>query len=217
MQPIERSSRIPSGTPYSDKAPATLKELGAAEDACTRCPLYRDATQAVPGEGPKKAAIMLVGEQPGDREDIDGHPFVGPAGRILDRALHDAGLERESLFVTNAVKHFKYQFRGKRRLHKRPNAYEVEQCRWWLDLERKIVKPSLTVAMGATAARSLFGRVVTISRMRSAVQTLEDGSAVVVTVHPSALLRSRDDAERAAKYRAFVDDLKICAEYIKAH
>ena len=137
-----------------------------AEEACTRCPLYRDATQAVPGEGPSRAAFMLVGEQPGDKEDFAGKPFVGPAGRILDQALHDAGIAREETFVTGAVKHFKHEMRGKRRLHKRPNNYEVERCKIWLDLERNLVKPSTIVALGVTAARSLTGRTVTIGKVR---------------------------------------------------
>ena len=193
----------------------TLAALAAAETSCTRCPLFRDATQVVPGEGSAKAAIMLVGEQPGDREDIEGHPFVGPAGRMLDRALEDAGIGRDDVFVTNAVKHFKYMLRGKRRLHKRPNAYEIDQCRWWLDIERKIVKPRLTVAMGATAVRSLFGRTVAISALRGRLHELEDGSAATVTIHPSAILRIREADDRAAMYRGFVDDLKRSARFAK--
>ena len=144
----------------------SLSALRAAENACRRCPLYKNATQAVPGEGPRHATLMLVGEQPGDKEDLAGQPFVGPAGRLLDRALEEAGIARERVFVTNAVKHFKYEPRGKRRLHKRPNAHEIDRCRWWLDLERAIVKPEAIVALGATAARSLFGRPMTIAKMR---------------------------------------------------
>lgn len=195
----------------------TLEELAAGEANCTRCPLYRNATQVVPGEGLARSLVMLVGEQPGDREDIEGRPFVGPAGRLLDRALADAGLERDDLFVTNAVKHFKYQFRGKRRLHKRPNAGEIEQCRWWLDTERRIVRPRITVALGATAARSLFGRPVTISKMRGDVHELEDGSAVAVTVHPSAILRVRGEKARAEIYGGLVDDLGMYALHAKGH
>src|SRR5438128_10457564 len=134
----------------------SLPELAKAENACTRCPLYKDATQAVPGEGRRSAKVMLVGEQPGDKEDLAGKPFVGPAGRLLDQALADAGIPRNETFVTNAVKHFKHEMRGKRRLHKRPNAYEIARCKWWLDLERQIVKPEVVVALGATAARSLL-------------------------------------------------------------
>src|SRR5438094_5943625 len=144
----------------------SLAELAKAEDECTRCPLYQHATQAVPGEGRRSSHLMLVGEQPGDKEDLAGKPFVGPAGRVLDRALADAGIPRDEAFVTNAVKHFKHEMRGKRRLHKRPNAYEIERCKIWLDVERKIVRPAAIVAMGATAARSLFGRAITIVKMR---------------------------------------------------
>src|SRR5438128_5179197 len=148
----------------------SLPELAKAEHECTRCPLYRDATQAVPGEGRRHAHLMLVGEQPGDKEDLAGKPFVGPAGRVLDQALAEAGIPREEVFVTNAVKHFKHEMRGKRRLHKRPNSYEIERCKIWLDLERTIVKPAAVVALGATAARSLLGRSVTIGKLRG--QTL---------------------------------------------
>src|ERR1044071_10322458 len=133
----------------------TLAELAAAEEACRRCPLYRDATQAVPGEGRISAPLMLVGEQPGDKEDLAGKPFVGPAGRILDAALKDAGIAREDTFVTNAVKYFKHESRGKRRLHKRPNNYEIERCKIWLERERDLVKPATIIALGVTAARSL--------------------------------------------------------------
>ena len=154
----------------------SLRKLRDAEAQCTRCPLYRDATQVVPGEGPTSAPLMLVGEQPGNDEDLAGKPFVGPAGRVLDRALADAGLDRSKVFVTNAVKHFKFELRGKRRLHKRPNAYEIERCRWWLDLERAIVKPELVVALGATAARSLLNRSVSITTVRGKILETEDGT-----------------------------------------
>src|SRR5438105_12427381 len=147
----------------------SLRKLREAEAQCTRCPLYRNATQVVPGEGPTSASLMLVGEQPGNDEDIAGKPFVGPAGRVLDRALGDAGLDRGKVFVTNAVKHFKFELRGQRRLHKRPNAHEIERCRWWNDLERAIVKPELVVALGATAARSLLDRNVSITSVRGKI------------------------------------------------
>jgi len=189
----------------------SLQQLAAAEAGCTRCPLYRDATQAVPGEGPRRAAFMLVGEQPGDKEDIAGKPFVGPAGRVLDQALHDAGIAREETFVTNAVKHFKHEMRGKRRLHKRPDSYEIERCRIWLDAERSLVKPATIVALGVTAARSLTGRIVTIGKVRGQPLAMEDGTKLIVTVHPSALLRIEDEVERHAAYRSFVADLKVAA------
>ncbi len=200
----------------SDYAPVvkSLAALSAAEAECTRCPLYQFATQVVPGEGPRHARFMLVGEQPGDKEDLAGKPFVGPAGMLLDRALTDAGIPRKETFVTNAVKHFKYEMRGKRRLHKRPNTYEIERCKWWNDMERSIVRPEVVVAMGATAARSLSGRSVTISKVRGTPMTMEDGSLLVITVHPSALLRMPDRAAKEAAYRDFVTDLAAAARLV---
>jgi uracil-DNA glycosylase len=195
----------------SPMAIKSLRQLAEAEKNCTRCPLYRDATQAVGGEGPERAAFMLVGEQPGDKEDLAGKPFVGPAGRILDRALQDAGIAREETFVTNAVKHFKHEMRGKRRLHKRPNTYEIERCKIWFDVERSLVKPSIIIALGATAARSLTGRTVTIGKMRGKPLHMADGTKLVITVHPSSLLRIEDEDERQAAYRGFVADLKAAA------
>jgi uracil-DNA glycosylase family protein len=195
----------------ADEQIKSLRSLAQAEAICTRCPLYRDATQAVPGEGRARAGVMLVGEQPGDKEDLAGKPFVGPAGRILDQALADAGIAREETFVTNAVKHFKHEMRGKRRLHKRPNNYEIERCKIWLEHERDLVKPSTIVALGVTAARSLTGRTVTIGKIRGHPINMADGTSLIVTVHPSALLRIEDEAERHAAYRSFVADLKVAA------
>ena len=196
-----------------DVVPAikSLAELAKVENACARCPLYKDATQAVPGEGRRHAHLMLVGEQPGDKEDLAGKPFVGPAGQVLDRALAEAEIPRTEVFVTNAVKHFKHEMRGKRRLHKRPNAYEIERCKIWLELERELVKPAVIVALGATAARSLMGRIVTIGKLRGQALSLADGTRLLVTIHPSALLRIQDDAEKRAAYQAFVKDLKVAA------
>jgi uracil-DNA glycosylase len=193
----------------------SLGKLAEAEQQCRRCPLYRNATQAVPGEGPKTATFMLVGEQPGDKEDLAGKPFVGPAGRILDQALQDAGIAREATFVTNAVKHFKHEMRGKRRLHKRPNSYEIDRCRIWLEHERSLVKPSTIVALGATAARSLTGKTVTISKLRQKPLELADGTMLAVTVHPSSLLRIKDEADKRAAYKSFVADLKAVAAQSK--
>jgi uracil-DNA glycosylase len=190
----------------------TLATLREAEAGCTRCPLYRNATQVVPGEGPSRAKVMFVGEQPGNDEDLAGKPFVGPAGRVLDRAIAEAGLDRAAIFVTNAVKHFKFEPRGKRRLHKKPNAYEIDRCRWWLEHEQSIVKPELIVALGATAARSLFERPVVIARTRGNVVEREDGTRLLVTIHPSYLLRIEDAQDKATEYRRFVSDLKICAQ-----
>jgi DNA polymerase len=193
----------------------TLEALRAAEARCTRCPLYKDATQVVPGEGRARAHLMLVGEQPGDKEDLTGRPFVGPAGLLLNRALDQAGIDRDDAFITNAVKHFKFEPRGKRRLHKRPNQYEIERCKWWNDLERKIVKPKLVVALGVTAARSLMGRVVTIARTRGNILKTPDGESIAVTIHPSALLRIEDAGEKEREYQRFVDDLRECAQFLK--
>jgi len=193
----------------------SLGELAQAEADCRRCPLYRNATQVVPGEGPKRATFMLVGEQPGDKEDLAGRPFVGPAGRVLDRALADAGIEREATFVTNAVKHFKHEMRGKRRLHKRPNNDEIERCRIWLDDERRLVGPRAIIALGVTAARSLTGKTVTIAKLRGKPLALADGTRLFITVHPSALLRIEDDDDKRAAYRQFVADLKTAAESLR--
>jgi uracil-DNA glycosylase family protein len=194
----------------------TLWALREAEARCTRCPLYKYATQVVPGEGRAGARLMLVGEQPGDKEDLAGKPFVGPAGRILDQALEEAGVPRGDAFVTNAVKHFKFEMRGKRRLHKRPNAHEIERCKWWFEQERAIVKPAAIVALGATAARSLFDRVVTIAKMRGEIHRLADRTAALVTIHPSHLLRIRDEADKAREYRNFVNDLRLAMKTVSA-
>jgi len=193
----------------------TLSALRTAENECRRCPLYKNATRAVPGEGPRRASLMLVGEQPGDKEDLAGLPFVGPAGRILDRALADARIDRKKVFVTNAVKHFKHEMRGKRRLHKRPNAYEIERCRWWQDLERAIVKPAVIVALGATAARSVLGRPVTIGKARRKAMRLDEGETAFVTIHPSALLRIKDETNKRLAYRSFVSDLRLASSALE--
>jgi DNA polymerase len=193
----------------------SFSALREAEAACTRCPLFRNATQVVPGEGPKHASVMLVGEQPGDQEDRQGHPFVGPAGRVLDRAIVEAGIDRKEVFVTNAVKHFKFEQRGKRRLHKRPNAGEIDACRWWLDHERAIIKPRVIVAMGATAARGVLGRTVTIAAMRGEVIAGTGSSQVIVTIHPSYLLRLQDEASKEREYKGFVEDLRRGAQLLK--
>jgi len=186
----------------------TLAQLRSAEARCTRCPLYQFATQVVPGEGPVGARLMLVGEQPGDSEDSSGRPFVGPASRILDRALQAAQIARAEIYVTNAVKHFKHEMRGKRRLHKRPTTAEVIQCKWWLDQELRIVEPRAVIALGATAARSLFGHSITISSARARTHHLVDGRAAFVTIHPAFLLRLKDAGEKEREYRAFVADLR---------
>jgi uracil-DNA glycosylase len=194
----------------------SLKSLRLAEAKCERCPLYKHATQVVPGEGPAAARLMFVGEQPGDKEDIDGHPFVGPAGAILDKAIVEAGIDRKQVFVTNAVKHFKFVQRGKRRLHKKPNAYEIDRCNWWLERERSIVKPQVIVAMGATAVRGVLGKPAAINKIRGRLLPLSGGEHMIATVHPSYLLRIPDRADRHAQYRAFVRDLKNCHKPLEA-
>jgi DNA polymerase len=175
---------------------------------CTRCDLYKHATQTVFGEGPLDASIMFVGEQPGDQEDIAGRPFVGPAGAVFDEALEKAGIDRSSVYVTNAVKHFKFVQKGKRRIHNKPDAGEISACRWWIEHERELIRPPVTVALGATAARSLIGKTVTISKVRGEPLKLADGSECWVTVHPSFLLRIPDEARRHEERALFVRDLK---------
>lgn len=199
-------------------APAPAEGLaGLRQEAsgCRLCPLWAPATQTVFGEGPPEARLMLVGEQPGDQEDLAGRPFVGPAGQMLDRALVEAGVARETVYVTNAVKHFKFEPRGKRRLHATPNSGEIETCRFWLEQERALVQPAMTVLLGASAAEAVLGRKVTISRERGRALKL-DGALCLVTTHPSYLLRLPDEAARAAQYAAFVADLRLAAEMAAA-
>ncbi|WP_054313523.1 UdgX family uracil-DNA binding protein [Mesorhizobium sp. 1M-11] len=186
---------------------ASLGELARAEAACTRCPLYRNATQVVPGEGKVRSSLMLVGEQPGDKEDIAGKPFVGPAGQLLDEILEDAQIPRSAVFVTNAVKHFKFEPRGKRRLHRRPNVGEIERCKWWLEQERRLVAPKTFIAMGATAIRSLTGRSQPVSSLRGKTLELSDGTPLLATIHPSYLLRIRDPDDRARERLGLQQDL----------
>lgn len=186
---------------------ASIAELRQAAAGCRRCPVWRDATQTVFGEGPENARVVFVGEQPGDQEDIAGKPFVGPAGRLFDAIIEEAGIDRATTYVTNAVKHFKFEPRGKRRIHARPNAGEIEACRWWIDHELKLIRPDLVVALGATAAQSLLGKAVPITKMRGQTVTRDDGLKVFLTVHPSYLLRLPDDAKAAERGR-FLADLK---------
>ena len=175
---------------------------------CTRCDLYKHATQTVFGEGPLDASIMFVGEQPGDQEDIAGRPFVGPAGQLFDAALEKAGIDRSTVYVTNAVKHFKFVARGKKRIHSKPDTAEIEACRWWIENERGLIRPPVTVALGATAARSLLEKTVTISRVRGEPLKLDDGSECWVTVHPSFLLRIPEEDRRREEKKLFLRDLK---------
>ena len=202
--------------PPDDLQPGTLSEARQMAVTCTRCDLYKNATQTVFGEGPQDAAIMLVGEQPGDQEDLQGRPFVGPAGKVLDRALADAGVDRQQLYVTNGVKHFKNEPRGKKRLHKRPDIREIDVCAWWLDIERRKVKPRVVVAMGASGLRAVTGRSASIGSLRGRRNRLPDGSILVVTVHPSYLLRMPDREAAEIEYRRFVADLAAAAEAASA-
>jgi uracil-DNA glycosylase family protein len=188
----------------------TLKSLRARAADCTACPLYRHATQTVFGEGPVDAVIILVGEVPGDKEDRAGHPFVGPAGQFLDRCLATVGIDRGKVYVTNVVKHFKWEQAGKRRLHKRPNAGEIQACKPWLEAEIAVIKPQVLVCLGATAGQALLGRHVRITRSRGEFLKSTLAPYVMVTVHPSSLLRAREDREREVE--RFIADLsKIAA------
>ncbi|MDB5611933.1 MAG: uracil-DNA glycosylase [Bradyrhizobium sp.] len=196
----------------SDDSLKTLREEAAG---CRACHLWKNATQTVFGEGPQNAQIMLVGEQPGDKEDLAGKPFVGPAGQMLDRALEEAGIDRKKVYVTNAVKHFKFVPRGKIRLHQKPNTPEIKACRQWYERELKSIKPDLVVAMGATAAQSVFGKITPINKNRGRPIDLDDGIKALVTVHPSYLLRLPDADAKAREYERFVDDLRVAADLLR--
>lgn len=198
----------------SKSLPATLSALAAAEQRCKRCSLYKNALQVVPGCGPAAARLMLLGEQPGNDEDIAGKPFVGPAGRVLDAALLEVGLDRDQLFITNAVKHFKFSVRGKRRLHRRPNAEEIAACIHWNFVERSIVEPRLIVALGATAVRSLLDRPATTRAIRGRVIDLKDGGKMLATIHPSWLLRIRDSSTRSLEKRRLAADLALARDFV---
>lgn len=187
---------------------ASLTTLREAAGGCTACPLYKNATQTVFGEGPKHAKLMLVGEQPGDQEDLSGKPFIGPAGQLLDRALEKAGIDRNAVYVTNAVKHFKWEPRGKRRIHQKPSSRDIAACRPWLEAELRIVRPGVLVCLGATAAQALFGPSFRVTRERGKLLASEIAPRVVTTVHPSSLLRQPDEESRRREYALFVDDLR---------
>jgi uracil-DNA glycosylase family protein len=196
----------------STESIAALREAAAT---CRACPLWKEATQTVFGEGPQHAKVMLVGEQPGDKEDLAGHPFVGPAGQMLDRALEEAGIDRKKVYITNAVKHFKFLARGKIRLHQKPNTPEIKACWQWYQRELASIKPELVVAMGATAAQCVFGKITPINKNRGRLIDLDEGLKALVTVHPSYLLRLPDEDAKAAEYARFVDDLKIAADFLR--
>ena len=209
---LEAERRIEPGGNLRASWEALLKDARK----CTRCDLYKHATQTVFGEGPLDASIMFVGEEPGDQEDIAGRPFVGPAGAVFDEALEKAGIDRSTVYVTNAVKHFKFVQRGKRRIHNKPDAGEISACRWWIEHERELIRPPVTVALGATAARSLIGKTVTIGKVRGEPLALEDGSECWVTVHPSSLLRMPDPEARREGRALFLRDLKLIKKRAEA-
>jgi uracil-DNA glycosylase len=196
-------------------AQPTLPKLREAAAGCKACPLHQTGTQTVFGEGSTSAEVMFVGEQPGDREDLEGRPFVGPAGRLFDQALEDAGIDRSLAYVTNAVKHFKWTPRGKRRIHQKPNWNEITACRPWLEAELAVVKPSVLVPMGAVAAQALLGKQFRVTRERGRPVESELAPVVIATIHPSAILRAQDD-DREREYKALVDDLRTVAGALRA-
>jgi uracil-DNA glycosylase len=209
------SSTAETAAPLVPDRP-TLPRLREAAAGCRACPLWENASQTVFGEGMAKAQVMLVGEQPGDREDKEGHPFVGPAGRMLDKALEEVGIDRDLAYVTNVVKHFKWKARGKRRIHQKPDAAEIGACRPWLEAELAVVKPEVLVCLGATAAQALLGRSFRVTQQRGTWVDSDLAPLVTATIHPSAILRAQDDAGRRAEMRGFVNDLRIVAEAIPA-
>jgi uracil-DNA glycosylase len=188
-----------------------VEELREAAASCHGCELYRDATQTVFGEGAERSRLMLVGEQPGDQEDLQGRPFVGPAGRLLEKALDEAGIDRRRVYVTNAVKHFRFTMRGKRRLHEKPNATQVRACRPWLESEIEVVRPGMLVLLGATAAQSVMGPDFRVSKQRGEVMQSSFGIPTLATVHPSSILRATDAESREAALQSFIDDLRVAA------
>ncbi|HET7695880.1 MAG TPA: UdgX family uracil-DNA binding protein [Vicinamibacterales bacterium] len=201
------------GPPVSEMIPPrpTIDKVRQTARGCRACHLYRNATQTVFGEGPRKAEVMLVGEQPGDAEDLAGHPFVGPAGKLLDRALAEAGIDRGTVYVTNVVKHFKFEPRGKRRIHAKPNGAEIAACRPWLETEIALVKPRVLVCLGATAAQALLGKAFKVSQQRGRFVDSPLAPRVTATVHPSSILRAPDDESRHAEMARFIADLRRAA------
>lgn len=206
----------PSAAPWVPKT-SSLRDLSEAAKSCEGCDLFLNATQTVFGEGPRKARVVLVGEQPGDEEDRKGQPFVGPAGRLLNKALEEAGVDRSTVYITNAVKHFKSEARGKRRIHKKPTGSEVSACRPWLEAEMGVLRPDLIVCLGGTAARSLLGREVRVTIERGEFLPHDWASAALVTVHPSALLRTTDKEQKETEWRLFVRDLRLIGNWLAEH
>jgi uracil-DNA glycosylase len=208
IEGVRAGGETESAAAYVPEQPS-LPRLREAAAGCRGCHLWENGTQTVFGEGARAAEVMLVGEQPGDQEDLAGKPFVGPAGRLLDQALEEAGIARRQAYVTNVVKHFKWQPRGKRRIHQKPNLTEMAACRPWLDAELEVVEPDVVVCLGATAAQALIGRDFRVSRQRGELVDSPLARYVLATVHPSSILRQRDDASREAEYAAFVEDLRV--------
>ncbi|MET3858621.1 UdgX family uracil-DNA binding protein [Rhizobium sp. OAE497] len=215
MAPAQAASRVPPAFVQPHAEARRLSALRQESESCERCDLYKNATQTVFGDGAQAARVMLVGEQPGDREDIAGRPFVGPAGKLLDECLHEAGVDRSLCYVTNAVKHFKFEPRGKRRIHAKPSAGEVQRCAWWLGGELDVLRPDLVVALGATALYSLMGRSVGLNKERGHILKTSSGLHLLVTIHPSFLLRIHDHQDRDAERARFVDDLRSITHYLK--
>lgn len=212
---VRKAKAVPDESrPAAVPDTTSLKVLREAASECTACPLYKNATQTVFGEGPRNPPMMLVGEQPGDSEDLSGKPFVGPAGKIMDRALEEAGINRAEVYVTNTVKHFKWEPRGKRRIHKKPNSREIAACRPWLEAELRVVRPRILVCLGATAAQAVFGPAFRVTRDRGKVLKSELASKVVATVHPSSLLRQPDEESREREYKHFVSDLRAALKAV---
>ena len=211
------ATRKPADSAANDLIPPrpTLTSLKTAAAGCTACDLWKKGTQTVFGEGGRRARVMFIGEQPGNEEDLTGKPFVGPAGRLFDNALEEAGIDRKQTYVTNVVKHFKWEPRGKRRIHKKPNATEIAACRPWLNAEIALVKPDVLVALGATAAQSLLGPQFRVTKQRGEFIQSTLSPYVMATVHPSSILRAPDDETRKLEYRSFVNDLKKLARVLK--
>jgi DNA polymerase len=214
--PVQAGREPKPGEPVSELLPErpTLASVREVAAGCKACDLYKRGTQTVFGEGPRKAEVMLVGEQPGDAEDLAGHPFVGPAGKLLDNALEQAGIDRSQVYVTNVVKHFKWEPRGKRRIHAKPNAGEIRACRPWLETEIALVKPRALICLGATAAQALLGKSFKVSKQRGELVDSALAPLVAATVHPSSILRAPDDDARREEMRRFVEDLKKIAREI---
>ncbi len=211
-RPVQSSESLLLPPSYPD-----LKAAAKAAQDCRACDLWKNATQAVFGEGAPHARVMFVGEQPGDKEDQEGKPFVGPAGAVLDKALVEAGIDRKQTYVTNAVKHFKWEARGKRRIHKKPSALEVAACRPWLDVEIELVKPEVIVCLGATAAQALLGRSFRVTQQRGRLMPFDRAPQILATVHPSSILRAQDEESRHREYELFVNDLRVVAKALHEH